>query len=399
MDNVQEHADTGGKTVTLSVLDRIIQEGRMARDELQQTYARDMLEELATQILDEGMSVDSDTVAMINHRIAQIDELISAQLNDVLHHPDMQKLEASWRGLHQFVMNTETSTRLKLRLLNVSRNELQTDLEKAVEFDQSTLFKKLYEDEYGTFGGNPYSVLVGDFEFGRHPQDVALLEKISQVAAAAHAPFIAAASPRLFDMGSFADLSVPRDLAKIFESAELMKWRAFRESEDSRYVSLVLPHVLQRLPYGPDTVPVEGVNFVEDVDGLDASKYLWGNAAWALAGRITEAFACMAGVRRFAAWKGAVWWKICQRIRSPPLPVTSACAARRKWRLPTGVRKNLTISALSPCATRKTAIPPPSLAGRPPIRRKSTIPRKPTLTRVFPPCCLIFLPPLALRTI
>lgn len=188
MDNVQEHADTGGKTVTLSVLDRIIQEGRMARDELQQTYARDMLEELATQILDEGMSVDSDTVAMINHRIAQIDELISAQLNDVLHHPDMQKLEASWRGLHQFVMNTETSTRLKLRLLNVSRNELQTDLEKAVEFDQSTLFKKLYEDEYGTFGGNPYSVLVGDFEFGRHPQDVALLEKISQVAAAAHAP-------------------------------------------------------------------------------------------------------------------------------------------------------------------------------------------------------------------
>lgn len=185
MDNVQEHADTGGKTVTLSVLDRIIQEGRMARDELQQTYARDMLEELATQILDEGMSVDSDTVAMINHRIAQIDELISAQLNDVLHHPDMQKLEASWRGLHQFVMNTETSTRLKLRLLNVSRNELQTDLEKAVEFDQSTLFKKLYEDEYGTFGGNPYSVLVGDFEFGRHPQDVALLEKISQVAAAA----------------------------------------------------------------------------------------------------------------------------------------------------------------------------------------------------------------------
>lgn len=291
MDNVQEQAETGGQTVTLSVLDRIIQEGRMARDELQQTYARDMLEELATQILDEGMAIESDTVAMINHRIAQIDALISDQLNEVLHHPDMQKLEASWRGLHQFVMNTETSTRLKLRLLNVSRKELQDDLEKAVEFDQSTLFKKLYEDEYGTFGGNPYSVLVGDFEFGRHPQDVALLEKISQVAAAAHAPFIASASPRLFDMGSFAELNVPRDLAKIFESTELIKWRAFRESDDSRYVSLVLPHVLQRLPYGPDTVPVEGVNFVEDVDGLDASKYLWGNAAWVLANRITEAFA------------------------------------------------------------------------------------------------------------
>ena len=134
-------------------------------------------------------------------------------------------------------------------------------------------------------------MLVGDFEFGRHPQDVALLEKLSQVAAAAHAPFIAAASPRLFDMGSFLELGVPRDLAKIFESTELIKWRAFRESDDSRYVSLVLPHVLQRLPYGLDTVPVEGVNFIEDVDGLDASKYLWGNAAWMLASRLTEAFA------------------------------------------------------------------------------------------------------------
>ena len=289
METVQEQAETGGQAVTLSVLDRIIQEGRMARDELQQTYARDMLEELATQILDEGMTVESDTVAMINHRIAQIDALISAQLNEVLHHPDMQRLEASWRGLHQFVMNTETTSRLKLRLLNVSRKALQNDLEKAVEFDQSALFKKLYEDEYGTFGGNPYSVLIGDYEFGRHPQDVALLEKISQVAA--HAPFIAAASPRLFDMGSFAELGVPRDLAKIFESAELIKWRAFRESDESRYVTLVLPHVLQRLPYGPDTVPVEGVDFIEDVNGLDASKYLWGNAAWKLANRITDAFA------------------------------------------------------------------------------------------------------------
>jgi len=291
METVQEKNESSAQTVTLSVLDRIIQEGRMARDELQQTYARDMLEELATQILDEGMTVGADTVAMINHRIEQIDTLISAQLNEVLHHPEMQKLEASWRGLHQFVMNTETSTRLKLRLLNVSRNELQDDLEKAVEFDQSTLFKKLYEEEYGTFGGNPYSVLVGDFEFGRHPKDVALLEMLSQVAAAAHAPFITAASPRLFDMGSFAELGVPRDLAKIFESTELIKWRSFRESDDSRYVSLVLPHVLQRLPYGPDTVPVEGVNFIEDVDDLDASKYLWGNAAWVLASRITEAFA------------------------------------------------------------------------------------------------------------
>ncbi|MFJ2488596.1 type VI secretion system contractile sheath large subunit, partial [Pseudomonas sp. NPDC087639] len=278
-------------TETLSLLDQIILDGRMAHDDSQQDYARDMLAEFATQVLDEGMAIDKDTVAMINDRISQIDELISAQLNEVLHHPDLQKLEASWRGLHLLVQNTETSTRLKLRLLNVTQKELQNDLEKAVEFDQSALFKKIYEEEYGTFGGHPFSLLVGDYTFGRHPQDIGLLEKLSNVAAAAHAPFIAAASPRLFDMNSFTELAVPRDLSKVFESQELIKWRSFRESEDSRYVSLVLPHFLLRLPYGPDTSPVEGINYVEDVNGTDHSKYLWGNAAWALSQRITEAFA------------------------------------------------------------------------------------------------------------
>lgn len=276
---------------TLSLLDRIVAEGRMAHDDSQQAYARDMLAEFATQVLDEGMVVDKDTVAMINDRIEQIDQLISSQLNEILHHPEVKKLEASWRGLHFLVMNTETSTRLKLRLFNVTQKELLNDLEKAVEFDQSVLFKKVYEEDYGTFGGHPFSVLMGDFEFGRHPQDIALLEKLSNVAAAAHAPFIAAASPRLFDMSSFTELAVPRDLAKIFESMELIKWRSFRASEDSRYVSLVLPHVLLRLPYGPDTLPVEGMNYVEDVNGTDHSKYLWGNAAWALTQRITDAFA------------------------------------------------------------------------------------------------------------
>ncbi|MBB5190655.1 type VI secretion system protein ImpC [Silvimonas terrae] len=287
-------AAAGGaqSTVDLPLLDRIIAEGRMAHDDLQKAYAKDLLSEFATQVLDEGMSkLDKDTVAMINHRIAEIDELISNQLNEILHHPEVQKLEASWRGLHYLVMNTETSTRLKLRLLNVSQQELQNDLEKAVEFDQSALFKKIYEEEYGTFGGNPFSVLIGDYEFGRHPQDVALLEKLSNVAAAAHAPFIAAASPRLFDMSNFTELAQPRDLSKAFESTELIKWRSFRASEDSRYVSLVLPHVLLRLPYGPATRPVEGIGYVEDVDGSDHSKYLWGNAAWALGQRITDAFA------------------------------------------------------------------------------------------------------------
>lgn len=274
-----------------SLLERIISEGRMARDPMQNAYSRDLIAEFAAQVLDEGMTVSRDTAAMINARIQQIDNLISAQLNEVMHAADFQKLEASWRGLHFFVMNTETSQRLKIRLLNANRDELQKDLEKAVEFDQSALFKKIYEEEYGTFGGAPFSLLVGDFEFGRHPQDIAFLEKMSNVAAAAHTPFISAASPKLFDMDSFTQLATPRDLAKGFGSAELIKWRSFRDSEDSRYVSLALPHILMRLPYGPDTKPTEGVNFVENVNGSDHSKYLWGNAAYALGQRITSAFA------------------------------------------------------------------------------------------------------------
>jgi len=283
---------TAAQTQTLSILDRIMVEGKLARDDTQRGYARDLVDEFVTSVLAEtGGTVSGDVVAAITDRIAEIDDLISLQLNEVLHHPDLQKLEASWRGLHYMVFNTETGSSLKLRLMNITKAELLKDLEKAVEFDQSALFKKVYEEEYGTFGGYPYSVLIGDYEFGRHPQDMALLEKISNVAAAAHAPFIASASPMLFDMGSFTELGIPRDLSKIFESAELIKWRSFRTSEDSRYVTLCLPHVLLRLPYGPDTVPVEGLDFVEDIDGRDHSKYLWGNPAWMLGTRITDAFA------------------------------------------------------------------------------------------------------------
>jgi type VI secretion system protein ImpC len=172
----------------LNLLDRIVQEGHMIRDESQRAYARDLIGELAVQVLDEGMVLSNDTVAMLNNRIAQIDELISDQLNEVLHAQPFQQLEASWRGLHYLVMNTETSSQLRLRLLNVSKQDLLMDLEKATEFDQSALFKKVYEEEYGTFGGYPYGMLIGDYEFGRQAQDMALLKKLSNVSAAAHAP-------------------------------------------------------------------------------------------------------------------------------------------------------------------------------------------------------------------
>jgi len=280
-------SSAGSKTTTL---DRILTEGKMAREDSQKAYAKDLIGEFVNQVLDQGMVVSHDTFASINGRIAQIDELISKQLNEVMHAPEFQKLEASWRGLSYLVMNSDTGTRLKVRLMNVTKNEVLNDLEKATEFDQSELFKKIYEEEYGTFGGNPYGLLIGDYEFGRNPQDIALLEKLSNVAAAAHAPFIAAASPRLFDMDSFTELGKPRDLGKVFESTELVKWRSFRDSEDSRYVSLVLPHTLLRLPYGPKTKPVEEFAFVEEVNGKDHSKYLWGNAAWVLGQRITNAF-------------------------------------------------------------------------------------------------------------
>lgn len=293
MADAKKKADAKAAETTedLPILDQIIQRGKLARDEQQTDRARDLVGEFVHQILDEGMTVSADTVAMIEAQVAKIDELLTAQLNEILHHEEFQKLEASWRGLSYLVMNTETSTRLKLRLLPLSKKELLKDLETAAEFDQSKLFKKVYEEEYGTFGGAPFSLLIGDFEFGRHPQDMALLEKVSNVAAAAHAPFIAGASPKLFDMDGYTELSNPRDLSKIFESTELIKWRSFRETEDSRYVTLVLPHILLRLPYGPETLPVDEFELMEDTDGRDHGKYLWGNAAYALGQRITNAFA------------------------------------------------------------------------------------------------------------
>lgn len=273
------------------VLDQIISETRIGKDDWERDQSRRQIATLVDEVMKGQLRVSKDLEATISARIADIDRLLSAQLNTIMHAPEFQKLEGSWRGLHYLVMQSETSVMLKLRVLNISKKELGKDLEKAAEFDQSALFKKVYEEEYGTFGGAPYGALVGDYEFGRHPQDIALLEKISNVAAAAHAPFLSAADPGLMGLESFTDLPNPRDLAKKFETPDYAKWKSFRESDDSRYVGLALPRVLMRLPYGPDTVPVETFNFKEDVDGTDHSKYLWGNAAYAMATRLTDSFA------------------------------------------------------------------------------------------------------------
>lgn len=230
---------------------------------------------------------------MLDARIAELDTVLADQLNVILHAPAFQRLEASWRGLHYLVSRAETGDLLKLRVLNISKRELQEDLDKALEFDQSHVFKLIYEAEYGTYGGNPFSALVGDYEFDRSADDFDLLNKVAQIAAAAHAPFIAAAYARLFDLNTFEHLANPRDLSKIFESLELEGWREFRRQEDSRYVTLALPRVLMRLPWGGDRGErVDGLAFEEDVDGRDQSRFLWGNPAWILAERITNAFAC-----------------------------------------------------------------------------------------------------------
>lgn len=273
------------------LLDMIIEESRVATNESEREHTKDLISELANQVLAGSVTVSKDLTASIDMRIAQIDALISDQLNAIMHAPEFQKLEASWRGLKYLVMQSETSTQLKIRLMNVSKKDLIRDFKTAPEFDQSALFKKIYEEEYGTFGGAPYAALVGDYEFSRHPEDFYLVEQMSHVASASHAPFVTAAAPELFGLAEFTDIGKPRDLAKIFDTVEYAKWKSFRESEDSRYVGFVLPHVLGRLPYGRDTLPVEEFNFEENVDGTDHSKYLWTNAAYAFASRLTDAFA------------------------------------------------------------------------------------------------------------
>ncbi len=273
-----------------SLLDQIVEQGRFGVEAASRERGRDLVKEFVAQVLDGSMTVAKDAEMMINARIAQIDHLLSLQLNEILHHPQFQKLEGSWRGLKYLMDNSETGVGLKIRVLNVTKKELLRDIEKAPEFDQSSLFKKIYEEEYGVFGGAPFGALVGDYDFGKHPEDMALLEGVSHVAAQAHAPFISAASPDLMNLESYQQLDAPRDLAKIFDSTEYAKWKSFRQSEDSRYVALTLPRTLGRLPYGAETKPIEEFVYEEHVDGTDHTKYLWMNASYALASKMTQSF-------------------------------------------------------------------------------------------------------------
>ncbi len=273
-----------------SLLDQIVDEGRVAREASAREWGKGLVTEFVRQVLDGQMTVSPDLEAMINRRIAQIDHLLSLQLNEIMHHPRFQKLEGTWRGIRYLMENSETSANLKIKLFNASKKEVLRDLQRVPEFDQSQMFKKVYEQEFGVFGGEPFACMVGDYEFGKGPEDIEFLERISQVAAAAHAPFISAAAPEMLNMDSFTQMEAPRDLGKVFDTTEYARWKGFRLSEDSRYVCLTLPRVLMRVPYGKETKPVDAFDFEEGVTGDDHSQYLWGNAAWALGARITNAF-------------------------------------------------------------------------------------------------------------
>jgi type VI secretion system protein ImpC len=279
------------QTTEASLLDQIVAQGRFGKDTQAQERGKDMVKEFVNQVLEGKMTLSRDAEASIGMRIAEIDRLISLQLNEVMHHPSFQKLEGTWRGIKHLLDQSETNDGLKIKLLNVSKKDLLRDLQRAPEFDQSAFFKKVYEEEFGVFGGAPFAALVGDYEFGRGGEDVELLERVSQVASAAHAPFLTAAAPELLNLSEYNQLTGIRDISKVFDSTEYAKWKSFRASDDSRYVALTLPHVLMREPYGKDTRQIDEFAYEEGVDGRDHSKYLWGNAAYALAARLTNSYA------------------------------------------------------------------------------------------------------------
>ncbi|HEY1398099.1 type VI secretion system contractile sheath large subunit [Roseateles sp.] len=247
---------------------------------------------LAQQALSQTTLIGSDVIVSIEAMIAEIDKKLSEQVNAILHHAELQQLESAWRGLHYLVNNTETDEQLKIRVMSISKNDLGKTLKryKGTAWDQSPIFKRVYEEEFGQFGGEPFGAIVGDYYFDHSPPDVELLGEIAKVSAAAHSPFIAAVNPSLMQMGSWQELANPRDLTKIFSTPEYAAWKSLRESDDARYIGLAMPRFLARLPYGSKTNPVEEFNFEEETGGGEHAKYTWANSAYAMATNINRSF-------------------------------------------------------------------------------------------------------------
>lgn len=289
--DAQKEAQAGG-TIEASEFEQLLNKEFKPKSEHANAAVKSAVQTLAAQALENASVISDDVLNSIESMIAEIDKKLNEQINAILHHPDFQKLEGSWRGLHHLVNNTETDELLKIRVMNISKNEISKTLKKykGTAWDQSPIFKKAYEEEYGQFGGEPYGCFVGDFHFDQTPQDVELLTGIAQVCAACHAPFISGASPTLMQMDSWRELANPRDLTKIFSTPEYASWKSLRESDDSRYIALTMPRVLARLPYGAKTNPVEEFGFEEDVGAAEHSRYTWMNSAYAMATNINQSF-------------------------------------------------------------------------------------------------------------
>ena len=288
----QPQAAAAGEAVELNEFEALLQKEFKPKTDRRKDEIAEAVRTLAAEALSATQLVSDDTVRSIEAIIAEIDRKLSEQLNLIMHQADFKQLEGTWRGLSHLVNNTETDETLKIRVLNVSKKDVAKTLRKfkGTKWDQSPLFKKLYEEEYGTPGGEPYGCLVGDYFFDHTPPDVEVLAGMAQIAAAAHAPFIAGSNPNIMNMESWQELGDPRDLTKIFQTAEYAPWRSLRQSDDARYIGLAMPRFLSRIPYGAKTNPVEEFEFEEDVEGADHSKYVWSNSAFAMATNITNAF-------------------------------------------------------------------------------------------------------------
>lgn len=288
--SAQEMQAVAADNVSADYLDQIIDSTQAIRRESDRGKLKSQLDSFLAEVTSGAVTVSNDLVGSIEERIAAIDAVLSAQVSKIMQHAEFQKMESSWRGLHKLVQSSITEN-TRVRVLNCTKKELIRDFKSASDFDQSNLFKSIYESEYGTFGGEPYSAFVGDFEFDALPEDLYLLEQISHVAAAAHAPFLTAAASGMFGMNAFEEMPRPRDLGKLFDTSDYIRWRSFRQSDDSRYVGLTLPRVIGRLPYGAKTIPVETFGFEEQItENNGGASYLWINAAYELAGRMVSAF-------------------------------------------------------------------------------------------------------------
>ncbi|MGF6916671.1 type VI secretion system contractile sheath large subunit [Paraburkholderia sp. 40] len=290
--STQGQAQPGEASLETSDFANLLQKEFKPKSEKAKEAVETAVRTLAEQALRDTNVISGDVLATIESLIAQIDEKLTAQINQIIHSEEFQKVESAWRGLHYLVNNTETDETLKIRVMNISKGDLYKTLKKykGTAWDQSPIFKKLYEEEYGQFGGEPYGALVADYYFDNGGPDVDLLTQISRISAAAHAPFIAGADPAVMLMDSWQELANPRDLTKIFQTPEHAAWRSLRESEDARYVGLAMPRFLARAPYGAKTNPVEEFDFEEDTAGADSGKYAWANAAYAMASNINRSF-------------------------------------------------------------------------------------------------------------